>query len=436
MTSTRLLALLLVASSAALTACTGPLPGPTTGTITLDLVGTAPSGRSYRLRDATITVQGPGAVKVWNTEDAPDQTSLSADVAVGDYTALLADGWRLERIDGASATPVAAVLVSANPAQFAVAAHQRTAVPLRFRVDGDEVDMTQGYDITIVVDEPSPPVMAVLNGGDPGSVPPRQPSITVYPADGDGDRSPLRTIAGPNTTLQLASDLVVAGDRIIVCQRDAIVMFPITASGDVAPVARIAGPATGLTSARAIAVSNGEIYVFQGGQVVAVFPLTGNGNIPVTRRFIITGLLNPFHMLVDHGELYVVDTIGNQTFVKVYPASAAGNVEPTRTLRWAPATDALALGLAIRGAELFVATEFTIDVLPAGADGPVTPVRSLSPTLGVFQIMEFHDEIYAANPFLGSVQVFSADASGTVAPTRTISGPSTQLDGPLAVVAN
>jgi hypothetical protein len=141
-------------------------------------------------------------------------------------------------------------------------------------------------------------------------------------------------------------------------------------------------------------------------------------------------------MLVDHGELYVVDTIGNQTFVKVYPASAAGNVEPTRTLRWAPARGALALGLAIRGAELFVATEFTIDVLPAGADGAITPVRSLSPTEGVFQIMEFHDEIYAANPFIGSVQVFAADAGGTVAPARTISGPSTQLDGPLAVVAN
>lgn len=417
-----------LASIGALAACTDSLPGTATGTITLDLVGTAPSGTSYRLRNATITVQGQGAVKVWSTEDAPDRTSLSADVVIGDYTAQLGDGWRLERLDGASATTVSAMLVSDNPVRFTVAAHQRTAVPLRFRVDRDEIDMSQGYDITVTVEEPGPPV--IVAGNWPSS-------LTVYPAGGDGNLSPLRTIAGPNTTLHSVRDVVVAGGRIIVCEDDAIVMFPLSASGDVAPIARIAGHATGLTHAHAIAVSGGEIYVYQGTQTIAVFPLTGNGDIPAIRRLIIVGLLNPFHLLVDRGEIYVVDCQpGFRAYVQVYPASGSGNVVPTRTLQWAPGRTPLAVALAIRGDELFVVTELTIDVLPAGASGEVTPLRSLSPIPGVFQIAMFQDEIYLADFGSNSVLVFPADASGVVAPTRTIAGPSTGLSSPIALAVH
>lgn len=417
-----------LASTGALVACTDTLSGMNTGTVTLDLVGAAPSGTSYRLRDATITVRGPGSVKMWNTEDAPDRTSLSADVVIGDYTALLGDGWRLERLDGASATPVVATLISDNPVRFTVSAHQRTAVPLRFRVNGDEIDMSQGYGITVTVEEPEPPVIVV------GNFP---ASLTVYPASGEGNLSPLRTIAGPNTTLHSVRDVVVAGGRIIVCEDDAIVMFPISASGDVAPIARIAGHATGLTHAHAIAVSGGEIYVYQGTQIIAVFPLTGNGDIPATRRLIIVGLLNPAHMLVDHGEIYVVDCQpGFQAYVQVFPASASGNVVPTRTMQWAPGRDPLAVALAIRGDELFVITDSTVDVLPAGASGAVTPLRSLSPISGVFQIAVFQDEIYLAAFEPKSVLVFPADANGMVAPTRMIAGPRTGLDFPITVAVH
>jgi hypothetical protein len=426
-----LLAPLLVASTAALTACTGPLPGPAMGTVTLDLVGTAPSGRSYRLRDATITVQGPGSVKVWNTEDAPDQTSLSADVVIGDYTARLADGWRLERIDGSAATPVAAELVSDNPVQFTVFDHERTGVPLRFRVQGDEVDMTQGYDISVEVEEPGPPVVVVSNGGNPDEFP-RQPSITVFPASSDGDQPPLRTIAGPHTTLRGALGIAVARDRIIVCDGNAIVMFPLAAAGDVAPIARIAGSMTGLLATQAIAVWNGEIYVVQ-ARSISVFPLTGNGNIPPTRKIDNIDLFNPFHLVIAHGEIFLVDSAPQvEAHVKVFPASATGDTEPLRVMRWVPSRDTLVYGIAIRGGELFVSTESTVDVLPADGNGPVAPLRSL-PIPGPFQLMAFRNELYMAAGPTNTVQVFSADATDSGVPTRVIRGPSTQLADPLAV---
>src|SRR3954452_2868495 len=65
------------------------------GSITLNLVGQSASGASYRLRDAVITVTGAGSTVVWNTEQSPDLTSLSANVATGDYSASLQSGWVL-----------------------------------------------------------------------------------------------------------------------------------------------------------------------------------------------------------------------------------------------------------------------------------------------------------------------------------------------------
>jgi hypothetical protein len=41
-----------------------------------------------------ITVTGPTS-QVWDPEDDPSRTSLSADVEVGDYAAQLQDGWRI-----------------------------------------------------------------------------------------------------------------------------------------------------------------------------------------------------------------------------------------------------------------------------------------------------------------------------------------------------
>src|SRR5262245_58053163 len=147
------------------------------GTIGLELVGQSPSGTVYRLRDAVITVQGPSSTTIWHTEDDPNRTSLSANVVIGDYAASVQDGWRLERLDGGIATTVAAQLASDNPVLFAVTPLQRTNVPLQFRVNAEVVDMSQGYDIVVTVQE-SPPLMAVASTFSDGSGP--SPSVEVF----------------------------------------------------------------------------------------------------------------------------------------------------------------------------------------------------------------------------------------------------------------
>jgi hypothetical protein len=137
--------------------CLGASGEPATGTVAVHLTGSASSGTVYRLRDAIITVDGPTPA-FFNTEDDPTRTSLSVDVEPGDYSATVQSGWHIERLDGDMLTTVSATLVSDNPTHFAVVPAQRTNVPLKFRVDEGDVDLTQGYDITLDIDEgiPSP----------------------------------------------------------------------------------------------------------------------------------------------------------------------------------------------------------------------------------------------------------------------------------------
>lgn len=137
-------------------ACHDPQASPGTGTVAVNLVGQAPSGTIYRLRSAIIMVQGPTSTTFWDTEQDPTRTSLSANVVGGEYHAFLQEGWRLERlVPGQPPEPVAAALTSPNPQFFTVVDDQRTTVALRFRVAEGEIDLDQGYDIVIDVEEPS-----------------------------------------------------------------------------------------------------------------------------------------------------------------------------------------------------------------------------------------------------------------------------------------
>lgn len=132
------------------------------GTVSLNLVGQTPSGSTYRLRDAVLAVNGPAYSETWDTEDDPERTSLSADVDQGEYEVELEEGWRLERL--APPEPpvtVEAALLSDNPLAFTVEAGARTRVPLRFRVEDGDVELDQGYDIEIEVEEPTVPAVTI-----------------------------------------------------------------------------------------------------------------------------------------------------------------------------------------------------------------------------------------------------------------------------------
>jgi hypothetical protein len=394
---------------------------PDVGTIALNLIGQAPSGTVYRLRHAVITVTGAGVSRIWNTEDDPSRTSLSENVPAQDYTAALARGWNLERIDGASATPVAAALVSANPAPFTVAPHRRTTVPLRFHVDADVVDMSQGYDIVLSVEE-SPPQLIIVGNIDDDFESGR---ITVHEAHASGDAAPLRTIAGPLTTLVFPIGITVTDDEIIVCDGDinAIDVFPINASGNVAPIRQIVGDQTGIDSCSDVAVFNGELYVSQFNDLL-VFPLTANGDAAPIRR--ITGISSGQYLAIDQGELYLADSRAER--VSVFPLPVADGAQPARFIE-----SDCASGVAAGGGELFVANgchapgEFS--VYPETASGSVEPRRTLSGDRADMgfpgQIRLIRGELYVASE--DRVFVYRNLAAGDAAPVRTLGGPNTGL---------
>lgn len=409
--------------------CAGPTES-SRGTITANLVGQAPSGAVYRLRHAAITVAGPGTTRIWNTEDDPDRTSLSDDVPIGNYSAVLAAGWNLERIEGASATPVTAQLVSDNPTEFLVSPDQRTSVPLRFHVDTDEVDMSQGYDLVITVEESTPQIVVVANAHNFQSG-----SITVYPGNASGDVAPLRTIAGPLTTLSSPEGVAVTDDEIVVCDSNigAIDFFPINADGNVAPTRQIVGPDTEIGGCSDVAVYQGEVYLI-GIDELLVFPITANGDAAPSRR--VSGFFFGQALAIDRGELYVADEGGQ---VLAYSLPVADDAAPSRSL-----SVECPFGLAAADGELFVndgcVTFAGIEVFSETATGETPPLRTIrgdhTDIQDAFAVKRFRSELYVSDIDADQILIYPATASGDVPPARSIGGPHSGVSTPLGLAVH
>ena len=143
---------------ASLSACSGEPGRPDTeeprgkvGQMSLALTGVSATD-TYRLTGALFTIAGPTAASA-SSDDAPDATSINLTLAVGAYTASLADGWTLERKAADSTfVPVSARLTSPNPAHFAIAKDATTKVQFMFDADGVPVQLATGnVDVEIAV---------------------------------------------------------------------------------------------------------------------------------------------------------------------------------------------------------------------------------------------------------------------------------------------
>jgi hypothetical protein len=108
-----------------------------TGQAALPLVARGESGIRYRLRPAEFIVTGADGDR---SVDAGAEDTLVLDLAPGDYTIALQEGWRVaaEGPDGGwVAQP--AVLQSANPQAFTVTEQGTTALAFRFGVGPDAI---------------------------------------------------------------------------------------------------------------------------------------------------------------------------------------------------------------------------------------------------------------------------------------------------------
>jgi hypothetical protein len=175
-----------------------------------------------------------------------------------------------------------------------------------------------------------------------------------------------------------------------------------TTSGNIAPSATISGAATLLATPVYIVVdsTNDRLYVADPGNPASGNPSiliwdnvsTKTGNVAPTRN--ITGaattLLQPFDLALDPGRnlLYVTD--GPDVIVFSSASTSSGNVAPART----------------------ITTAFNISAIYLDAA---------------------NDRLYLADPSTNSIDIYdgaSALATGTITPTRTLSGAATGLANP------
>jgi hypothetical protein len=136
------------------TACSpfDPQPYDQVGRVELAL-RSASEDSTYELRNASFSVVGP-TEQVLESDAAPDDEALNAELPVGDYTVELLGGWQLFEV-GQTPTELTARLLSDNPLPFTIEADQTTSLRFRFEIDGEEVDLggqlELGFDVETAV---------------------------------------------------------------------------------------------------------------------------------------------------------------------------------------------------------------------------------------------------------------------------------------------
>jgi hypothetical protein len=224
-------------------------------------------------------------------------------------------------------------------------------------------------------------------------------SITVFEVGLGGYSSQLPTIAGDATGLKEPNAVAVdSGGNIYVTDQGGSVgaqkalVYAKGASGNVAPIATIAGSNTGFFGPSGIAVDKaGRIYVANRGHFAAgpnsitVYAPGANGNAsPIAT---ITGpntkLGEPTGIAVDpDGTIFVTNFDSNS--VNTFAPGANGDVPPIAVIQGShtglSGPTSIAVGF---GHRLYVANDpvigtISVTVYPAGADGDVAPLATLT----------------------------------------------------------
>jgi hypothetical protein len=151
--SNRFLNMALALLVAAMCACSSTPSDPNagageenSGTVSLPLTS-AVGGVSYRLTNATFTITGTPLVKPRIVKPPADLAIDTETLPVGHYSALLADGWVLERKGaeaGAVFTAVPATLVTPNPTIFDIKRNLTVNAWFIFETGDGDVGLGQG----------------------------------------------------------------------------------------------------------------------------------------------------------------------------------------------------------------------------------------------------------------------------------------------------
>lgn len=292
-------------------------------------------------------------------------------------------------------------------------------------------------------------MISVLNGN--GA------SVMSWDIGANGNTAPSSLLSGANTTLSIHSNgiAVDASGNLYVVSQSAIAVFGTAPNGNVAPTRIIQGSNVlaadyGFTAGIAVDTA-GDVFAATSGfsgepPEIRVFAAGANGNAAPIRVISgsNTGLTVAAQALALHGTDLYASTQNVSPAVAVFDASANGNVAPKNTLTIASSDvilDSVIGQFAVDSAgNLYVpmaqlanpsSTNTKVLVYPPSATAPSVTLTGaateLTAATGV--ALDTAGNIFVANadPAGPSILVFAAGDTGSAAPVRNISGPSTTL---------
>ncbi len=275
-------------------------------------------------------------------------------------------------------------------------------------------------------------------------------AVTVYPIGATGNVKPIQTISGSRTGLIDPTDVGLdASGNIYVANvngefNDSVTVYAAGSNGNVSPIRTIAGSNTTMNYIIGVALDSSEnLYVTNGaggpsGQgAITVYSAGATGNVaPVnTITGSNTGLDVPYALALDTSNNIYVPNFNSQT-ITVYSAGATGNVAPIQTIGGHRTRLYDNEQVAVGGGSIYTAGALCncVTSFPVGAHGNVAPSwiihgrrTKLSNPAGV--AVDASENVYVVNggPIIA---VYAPGTGGNVEPIRTIKGARTKLDSP------
>lgn len=114
------------------------------GTVQMALTAVGSDGDTYRIRSATLRLNGPTSATVDLEEAFGDSPVFSATIDVGHYTIAMDDGWVLQRDTGEGFVDVDATLISPNPTYLTITRDTLSVAAVIFETVDAEIEFATG----------------------------------------------------------------------------------------------------------------------------------------------------------------------------------------------------------------------------------------------------------------------------------------------------
>ncbi len=277
----------------------------------------------------------------------------------------------------------------------------RDTTPPRNRIIGEKADL--GFLAGVTVDPVRRELYTVNNDGG---------GLVVHSYDTNGNIKPLRKLRVPHQSWGLSLDM--AKDELAVAsqQYQGITIYKRTASGAERPLRTIRGDHTQLADPHGVVLDgkNDEVFTANHGNWTEMRTYSADGPP------LLVGEYKPGRF--------------EQPSIRIYQASANGDVPPIRTIQGKNTRLAWPMGIAVDDevGELLVTNYSTNEILvyKKTANGDVAPIRALggdkTAIVGpiAVQVDRKNNELWVANYGDHTAVVFDLRASGNVAPKRII----------------